>query len=331
LDSGTHLVIGLGLAGLAYIDPVVASDHSVSTAVLIGTVIGSQAPDSDTLLRFKGNAVYIKNHRGASHSIPALFIWTALITMMLALLFNPLPIWHVAMWVFIAVAFHVYTDLFNTYGTQAFRPFSDRWVAWNIIHIFDPVIFLTHVMAIFIWSFKLAEPEHVFPLLYAFIAVYYVWRTVNQLLIKNSLHTLDTTYKPGDSYMLIPTVHLHQWQIVKSRSDGSFQLGELKNRKIRWVDHVSCDSHPAVGASKAHSDIAAFLYFSSYACAECKEHDWGYEVRWADVRYRHRKQYPFVAVLLMDHHYRPIDSYVGWVNDSRLEKKLNSNPSQKAT
>jgi inner membrane protein len=36
MDSGTHLVIGLGLAGLAYIDPVIAADTTAATAVLIG-------------------------------------------------------------------------------------------------------------------------------------------------------------------------------------------------------------------------------------------------------------------------------------------------------
>lgn len=40
-----------------------------------------------------------------------------------------------------------------------------------------------------------------------------------------------------------------------------------------------------------------------------------------DVRYRHRKQYPFVAVLMMDTKFRTLDSYVGWVSESRLEKK----------
>jgi inner membrane protein len=108
LDSGTHLVIGLGLAGLAYIDPVVASDATVSTAVLIGTVLGSQAPDSDTLLRFKSNAAYIKNHRGGSHSLPALVIWTLLISAFLSFIFPQLPMLHVGMWVFIAVAFHLW-------------------------------------------------------------------------------------------------------------------------------------------------------------------------------------------------------------------------------
>lgn len=69
MDTGTHLIMGIGLGGLAAIDPVVAANPAIHTAVLLGTVIGSQAPDLDGLLRLKGNAIYIRNHRGISHSL----------------------------------------------------------------------------------------------------------------------------------------------------------------------------------------------------------------------------------------------------------------------
>jgi inner membrane protein len=325
MDSGTHLVIGFGLAGLAYIDPVVAADPVAATAVLIGTVIGSQAPDADTLLRLKDNASYIKNHRGLSHSLPALFIWTILITSVLALMFPGVSLTHVALWVFIAVAFHVFTDLFNTYGTQALRPFSEKWVSWNIIHIFDPIIFLSHIVAIFFWSVHLVPPGPLFTVLYTGLAVYYIWRSWYHYYLESRLYQMDAGYEPGDRYYLIPTFYLYAWQIVKRKPDGRYVLGEFKNKRIKWVDEVKSDEHPAVEASKKHKDIAAFLYFSSFACADLRCHDWGYEVFWADVRYRHRKQYPFVAVLLLDNEMKPMESYVGWVSDSRLGKKLRVN------
>lgn len=322
MDTGTHLVIGLGLAGLAYIDPVVASDSMVSTAVLIGTVLGSQAPDADGLLRFKGNAFYIKNHRGASHSLPALVIWTLFITSLLGLAFNGLPILHVGMWVFIAVSFHVFTDLFNTYGTQAIRPISEKWVAWNIIHIFDPFIFVSHLLAIFIWSINIGNPAIIFTTLYAVIALYYLWRTIEQRVLVSGLRHKDNNFTLGDRYMLIPTISMNVWHIVKTQVGGGYKLGELKNRQLKWTDEVHCADHPAIEASRSHPDVAAFLYFTSFACADVKEQPYGFEVRWVDVRYSHRKQYPFVAVVLLDFYHKPIDSYVGWLSESRLEKKL---------
>lgn len=322
MDTGTHLVFGLGLAGLAYVDPIVASDAGAATAVFIGTVVGSQAPDFDGLFRFKGNAAYIKNHRGITHSLPAIAIWTLLLTSGIKLFFTDVPWLTIGMWVLLAVSLHVFSDLFNTYGTQAFRPFTQKWISWNIIHIFDPFIFGTHIAAISLWLFQLAEPQTVFPILYTAIAAYYIWRTTHHAQLSSQLPSMDKSHDAGDEYLLIPTVHLRQWNIVKTKSDGTFVLGELKQGKLQWIDMVRCSDHPAVEISRKHPDIASFLYFSSYACAETQVHNWGYEVRWIDVRYRHRKQYPFVGVLLMDRDFHPIDSYVGWLNNERIEKKL---------
>jgi inner membrane protein len=312
----------LGLAGLAYVDPVVAADSVTATAVLITTVIGSQIPDSDGLLRFRGNASYIRNHRGKSHSLPAIAIWTALITLVVSFVFRGASISHIALWAFIAVAFHVFTDLFNAYGTQAFRPFTEKWISWNIIHIFDPVLFAGHVIAIFLWSVRLAPPEIVFPTLYILLAFYYVWRTIAHWVTIHNVKLQDSSFDPEHKYLIIPTIHLYAWNVVKTMGNGRYTLGEYKNNRLRWIDEVECESHPAITASRTHADVAAFLYFTSYACAEIKEHSWGYEVRWVDVRYRHRKQYPFVAVLLMDKQYNTMDSYVGWLNEDRLEKRL---------
>lgn len=325
MDTGTHLVIGLGLAGLAHIDPAVAQDPAVSAAVLFGTVIGQQAPDLDTVFRMKSNALYIRQHRGTSHSIPAVLMWAAVITAGLHLAVPGLPLWHVGFWVLLSVVLHVASDVFNTYGTQALKPFTEKWISWNIIHIFDPFLFVSHTAAIFLWAVHAAPPEDIFPMLYTGVVGYYIWRSVTHYTLEKRLAIQDRTYRTGEAYTLIPTVNLQVWNVVKRRNDGSYAVGELRNGVLQWIDQVHCVSHPAVDASKAHPDIASFLYFSSYACAELRKHDWGYEVRWADVRYRHRKQYPFVAVLLLDRELNPLDSYVGWLSEERLCKRLGLN------
>lgn len=322
MDTGTHLVIGLGLAGLAHLDPVVAGDTTAAVAVMLGTVLGSQAPDADGLLRFRGNAVYIRNHRGTSHSFPLLIIWSLLISSMLSLFFPSVPLYNIGFWVTIAVFFHVFTDLFNTYGTQALKPVTDKWIAWNIVHIFDPFIFFSHLVALCFWAVHLAPPQRIFPALYILLALYYVWKTLHHRMLLSRARLQDTDFHVGDRIYLFPTVKYTQWNVVKRRHDGTYVVGEMKDNRLYWLDRVSCDKHPAVEHSKSHPDVKAFLYFSSFACAEVRELATGYEVRWADVRYRHRKQYPFIAVLRMSENFEPQHSYVGWVSNARLEKKL---------
>lgn len=315
--------MGIGLAGLAAVDPVVASNHSIQIAVLIGTVVGSQAPDLDGILRLKGNAFYIRHHRGISHSLPAIAIWTLLITSILQLFYRgSLPWLHIGGWVLLAVCVHVFTDLFNTYGTQAMRPFTEKWISWNIIHIFDPIIFTVHVIAILLWAGGLVNPALLFPPMYALLAVYFVWRTWSSRHTVRKLQHVDSEYQDGDHYIAIPTISLSVWNVVKQTKSGSFVIGNLRSSHLTWLDHVTCSDHPAVAKSKNEPAIQSFLYFTSFACADVREHSWGYEVRWSDVRYRHRKQYPFVGVLLMNKKYETIGSYVGWLSDERLMKRL---------
>ena len=322
MDTGTHFVTGLGLAGLAHIDPAVATDVNVALYVLIGIAIGSQAPDLDSLTKLKGNGAYIRNHRGLTHSILAIAIWTIAITGALKLVFGNMPLFTVGLWVGIAVCVHIVQDLFNAYGTQVLRPFSRRWIAWNVVPIFDPFIFFTHLFAIAVWVFRLAEPTSLFPTLYSLIVVYYCWRCAEHFKVRKRLATIDDQNVTGDGYMLIPTMHPRQWNVVKIRSHREYCLGEWKAGRLTWVDRILASDHPAVEASKLHPDITALLSFSPAVCPILRIHRWGYEVRWIDVRYRHRKHYPFVGVLLLNDQLEPLEAYVGWLSDTKLEKKL---------
>ncbi|MFC5405648.1 metal-dependent hydrolase [Cohnella soli] len=325
MDTGTHFVFGLGLGGLAMVDPVIADPTYGPVAVLIGTIAGSNAPDLDGLLRFKSNADYIKNHRGLSHSFPAIVGWAALITALVSLAFRSIPWWHIGMWVLLAVVVHVVVDLFNSYGTQAYRPVSKQWVAWNIIHIFDPFIFAAHLVAILLWISGFAAPQAIFPVLYGLLALYYGWRTLVHRRLSDRIPRLDPERKPGDRYTLLPTLSHHRWNVVRTSSDCTYGMGEWDKGKLKWIDVMKCDDHPAIEASKQHKDVQAFLSVTPFPCGHVKQQTWGYEVRWVDVRYRYRKQYPFVSVVLMDLNMNPLQSYVGWLSEDRLEKRLRMN------
>nr|WP_145405407.1 metal-dependent hydrolase [Paenibacillus xylanexedens] len=321
MDTSTHFVMGIGLAGLAYIDPVVAANPMLAAAVMVGTIAGSQAPDIDTALRFKSNSLYIRNHRGMSHSLPFLLLWVLMITGVIGLIFQGIPLAHVVLWTAVAVGVHVFTDLFNTYGTQAARPFTERWIAWNVIHIFDPFLFTTHVIAILLWAFDLVQPAPLFTSLYILIGVYYIWRTITRALVARKVKQMDNSPEPA-KYIVIPTISWSRWHVVKTNKDGSYELGKIDGNELTWSLHATSSTHAAVAASRKLPEVSAFLYFTSYAVAEVEELPAGYKVRWADVRYRHRKQYPFVAVVVMDRNLETIDTYVGWLSDEKMDKKL---------
>jgi inner membrane protein len=325
MDSGTHFMFGLGLGGLALIDPAIVSHPHGPVAVVIATVAGSNAPDWDMLLRFKSNADYIRHHRGLSHSFPAIAVWTVLITWIIALLFPQVPWTHVGFWVLLSVVIHVFSDLFNSYGTQAYRPINKKWVRWNIIHIFDPFIFISHVLAVLLWAAGIADPRVIFPLLYTMLAVYYIWRTWVRHRISRKVPLSDPDGKPGDRYTLLPTRRFYRWNVVRESAGNTYKLGEWEHGKMEWHETLICENHPAAEASKTVPEVQAFLGVTPFPCVSVNRQSWGYEVRWLDIRYRYRRQYPFVAVVLMDLAYVPLQSYVGWLSDDRLEKRLRMN------
>lgn len=327
MDTATHFAFGFGLAGLSQMDPNVTVDAWTTLAVMIGTVAGSQAPDADTVLRLRGNEVYVRHHRGISHSIPFWFLWTGLISALLWLLFPGVSFLTLAMWVFIAVFIHVFSDMFNTYGTQALRPITSRWVAWHIIHIFDPFLFGSHIIAILLWITGLAEATVIFPTLYALIALYYVWRSVARHLTMKELPRQDADYAEGDRYTAIPTVNWSVWNIVKQSPGDRFKTGMFRNGRLIWNDEYESHCSPEIELSKDHPSVAAFLSFSSHPCPLMEKRGSITIVRWIDTRYQHRKQYPFLAVVMYNANMEASFSYVGWISDEKLEQKLNAAPS----
>jgi inner membrane protein len=322
MDTGTHMLFGLGLGGLAMMDPAVTSHTYGPLAVMIGTIAGSNAPDLDGLLRLKSNADYIKHHRGVSHSLPAIAAWTVLITSAVSLLFNEVSWYHIGFWVLLAVVIHVLSDLFNTYGAKAYWPVQRDWVAWNIIHIFDPVIFIAHLLALLLWVSGAVQPQVIFPVLYALLVLYYVWRTIVHARIAKKVSGCDPENEPGARYEVLPTISLFRWNVIRAANDGTYGIGEWKKDSLKWIDVMKCDVHPAIEASKQHQDVKAFLVVSRFPCTHVTRHNWGYEVRWIDIRYRYHRQFPFAAVIVMDPAYVPLQSYVGWLNDERLQQTL---------
>ncbi|ARK29021.1 metal-dependent hydrolase [Halalkalibacter krulwichiae] len=322
MDTGTHVVMGISLGGLATLDPTIASDPLLPTSVMIATIIGSQAPDFDTVLKLRNNAVYIRNHRGITHSIPAIFIWPLFITGGIILL-TPETNWlTVLLWSFIAVFLHIFVDIFNAYGTQALRPFSNKWLALGVINIFDPFIFFSHLVAFAFWALGL-PPGRTMLVLYLVLVSYYFWRIIE----KRRVVQLAKTLHPDATHVFVsPSIRWSQWHVVIRTRDVLF-VTECKNHQIEYFEQYSFDpipNIPIINAARKDSNLSAFLSFSPTYRWEVEEKGEITEVRFVDLRYRSKGHYPFVAIVQLDQNLSIISSYTGWVfSEETLQKKLN--------
>ncbi|MFF2448556.1 metal-dependent hydrolase [Neobacillus sp. NPDC058068] len=326
MDTGTHVVMGIALGGLATLDPSVASSHATTASVLIATIAGSQIPDIDTVLKLRNNAIYIRNHRGVTHSIPAVLLWPIALLAVIYPFFPDANLLHLWAWTFAAVFIHVFVDIFNAYGTQALRPFSNKWVALGIINTFDPFIFGIHVVGIFIWVLG-ADPGVTFLLMYAVIVCYYFMR---YLAKKRVLDEVRTIIPDATDIIIAPTMKFHQWRIAAMNREQFF-VGKALKDKVEILDRfqrIPVPKTPVIEAAKKDKNLSAFLSFSPVYRWEVDEYTDFYEVRFIDLRYRSNGHYPFVAVVQLDRELTPISSYTGWVfSEKKLRKKLSIIPS----
>ncbi|WP_010097171.1 metal-dependent hydrolase [Ornithinibacillus scapharcae] len=321
MDTGTHIVMGVAIAGLSTLDPVVANDPVLFNAVLVGTVLGSHAPDFDTILKLRNNATYIRHHRGVTHSVPAVIFWGVLIASLIHLFVPTVDFWHLWGWIAFAVVLHVFVDIFNAYGTQAYRPFTNKWVAHGFINTFDPYIFTLHLAGIVAWILG-AHPGYTWLTIYAVILLYYIKRYMDKKEIVNSIKE----YFPDTCEVATsPTIKQNYWRVAITTSDR-FYVGTVVNGHIEIVDEfkkIPLPKSPIIDIATKDKNISAFLSFSPVYRWEINEFDDYTEVRFIDLRYRSKTFYPFVAVVQINPDMEIISSYTGWIfSEHKLQSKL---------
>lgn len=325
MDTGTHIVMGVALGGLALADPVVANHSATMNAVVTGVIVGSLIPDVDTVLKLRNNAVYIRNHRGITHSVPAVLLWPLAITILISLVLPAADFMHLWAWSFLAVFLHVFVDIFNSYGTQALRPFSKKWVAIGVINTFDPVIFLLHLGALTLWWLGL-NPVITISVLYVMIFFYYLLRFAVKAAVKRAVRN---TIPDATEIIIAPTIRFFQWRVAASSGNYHY-VGRAYGRSVNIYDRFEREPlpiSPEIDAAMSDPNIEAFVSFSPIYRWSVTYHKNLCEIRLIDLRYRNKGYYPFVAVAHVDSDLNVVNSYTGWIfSEDKLQRKLNFIP-----
>ncbi|WP_058305616.1 metal-dependent hydrolase [Gracilibacillus massiliensis] len=327
MDTGTHIAMGVALGGFATLDPVVQQDPTLFTAVMVGTIIGSHSPDFDTVLKLRNNAVYIRHHRGITHSIPAVIFWGITISSIIYLFVPDVSFLHLWLWTFLAVILHVMVDVPNAYGTQAYRPFTKKWIAHGFISTFDPYIFSLHLIGIIAWILG-ASPGSTWIMIYFIIVLYYIKRYIDKREIVKIIHE---HFEHVEQIATSPTTKQNIWRVAFT-TDQHYFVGRVEDGHVEIDDkfhRLSVPENSLFELAMTDKNISAFLSFSPIYRWEINLFDDFSEIRFIDLRYRSDGHYPFVAVVQIDDNMRIMNSYTGWVfSEEKLQNKLNmdSNP-----
>src|SRR5699024_6312252 len=224
-----------------------------------------------------------------------------------------------------ALPIYVFVDIFNSYGTQAQRPISNKWIQLSIINTFDPIIFITHLIAILFWTLGL-NAGVAFGTLYLALAFYYAIRFILQDAIKKqALKQIQQEHNPVKIFVA-PTIRFMEWRIAIQTEKHDY-VGRSYGRNVSFNDVFKRQAFPndhIMEHAKFDKNLRAFLNFSSiYRWEVTRVDQHTTELRFIDLRYLKNGHYPFVAILLLDDDMKVTSSYIGWVfTEEKLMKKL---------
>jgi inner membrane protein len=164
LEPITHFLTGacMGRAGL---------NRKTALATLTLT-LAAEAPDLDIIGGWiHGPAFGFAHHRGFTHSFLGVLL-DAMVVLGFVYLFwrlrgrkikdsNLPPRWGLLFfYACLAGLSHILLDFTNNYGVRPFWPFSEKWYSWDIVFIFEPVIFTFLILGLIIPSlFGLIDKE----------------------------------------------------------------------------------------------------------------------------------------------------------------------------
>jgi inner membrane protein len=134
---------------------------ALATAVL---TLAAEAPDLDILGRFGGPAFGFAHHRGFTHSFLGVPLDAAVVVCFVYLIWrwrgrkvkdpNLRPRWRLLfLYACLAGLSHILLDFTNNYGVRPFWPFSEKWYSWDIVFIFEPIMFSILLLGLIVPSF----------------------------------------------------------------------------------------------------------------------------------------------------------------------------------
>jgi len=163
LEPVTHFLTGacLGRSGL---------NRKTALATLTLT-LAAEAPDLDVLGRFGGPAFGFAHHRGFTHSFLGVPLDAAMVLGFVYLIWRlrgrkvkdpklP-PRWGLLfLYACLAGLSHLLLDFTNNYGVRPFWPFSEKWYSWDIVFIFEPIMFTCLLLGLMVPAlFSLIDKE----------------------------------------------------------------------------------------------------------------------------------------------------------------------------
>jgi|GEM_PF-2827761 len=259
MDMATHALVGLTLYQTRR-----SRFPQYQPALFWAAIVGSEMPDFDIVYRLEGSMTYLLNHRGITHSLPGVLILSALLAYLLRERYPDTNYKNVYAWALGASTIHVFLDALNTWGTRLLLPFSDRWLALDILPFLDVPLVLLGIAAFLAgYCYPLKSRSYALAALCLF-SVYVGGRCLLHNHIIQQVH-LQNAALPVQKINVLPTIHPLHWEtVIETTSSVVFGDVDALSGHIRYTAWYPTHEDPLLSEISINTCVAQALPFFRY-------------------------------------------------------------------
>ncbi len=293
MDPVSHALIGANIAGLA------GHTVSLSDPGFLGPVLASMVPDLDIVFHFKGDVAYIKSHRGLSHSVPALIIWSAAITMLLYFLLpGTMSFTNLFLITAAGALSHSFFDMLNSYGVRMLWPLVKEKISFSIVSLVDWFIVALSILTLVAGMY--------WPSAYLVWASFVTVYILNRKWMAGGLQRFLKENYPEDEILqvvILPARYqVFTWDFLVETENlfligkiHSFSLGlEVCSRMEKPRNNAYIQAALDSSLGKLFSDLTPHMHVMY------REKDCQHVVEFTDLRYYHNHDFMHTGIMFFD-------------------------------
>ncbi len=302
LDPLTHGVIGLAISTFS------GTPVDMTNPITLGCSIGAMAPDIDVVTKFIwDDSVYLKHHRGFSHTFPALLGLSGMITGLLHLLFPESAVMGIFLWTLIGALSHTLFDILNSYGARLI-PFVKKKFKLNLLMLYDPVVTLLALVLIF----KSQKNSVVYG---ASAVIFIVYLFARHLMRKRARKIIENNFAHGYKIISVDVLPalmaFHKWNFVVSTNSHNI-AGQVNilNRRIETRKKLRREDKDLVKVFMGSNAGQYFTKLSPNYHVSMKNDEGRIILEGTDLRYFMKDNFMHHATVVIDENLNIIESFL---------------------
>ncbi len=325
--------------------------------------LGAEAADIDMVAYLKGSTFGFAHHRGITHAFVGVPFVAAAVLLLVWLIYKARqrfrgneegraawlrqrglpekPRWLVLYGLAcIAGVVHILLDFTNNYGVRPFEPFSYRWFAWDIVFIYEPLLYVILIGGLLLPGLfslineeigsRAKKPKGAGGAIFALVLVVVLWG-FRDFEHRRALAAMDDRLYEGTGALRMSAfpypLNPFQWAGVVE-TDTFFQNMEVNSRtgdvdpEGRAVTRYKPEETDVTLAAKSSHLGHVYLDWARYPLVEVETRDQpvrSYIVRFIDLRFRYpdmEGRRVLSPTIELDSNLREIDE---WWGEKRTE------------